>query len=105
MKRRVNLDCLEWLDRLEEPERTYAFRNLHSELDNMNPSERKVESISEAVSIALKQWQATPQGFDYWRNIHNKYFPLQPMRKIVDNEGEVISGMTDTYMPQITRIR
>ena len=95
-----------WLDQMAEPERSQAMANLHSDLDKMTMSSRKVETIGEAISIGLKQWQATPEGFDYWREIHNKYCsPESKMSRITDPDGDKINGGIDGYLPRVYKFQ
>ncbi len=97
-----------WLENLPEPYRTQA-------LDNINPRHPekgevcKVQSMQAAISVGLKSWQATPQGFDYWRDVYNQYScSMDRMERItgpdeshVNGYGPKSSYSFPNYMPTI----
>jgi hypothetical protein len=58
----------EHIDTLPEPYKTQAINNL-----NNIKSVVVVKHTSVAIAIAFT-WENTPQGYDYWNLIYNKYF-------------------------------
>ena len=44
-------------------------------LDNAQPchDRLKVGTLMEVISVVVRQWDRTPQGWLWWRNLHNKY--------------------------------
>lgn len=59
----------EWLEELPEPYRTEALDIYHTQWSDADiPS---TESLSEAL-IGAFVWEMTPQGYDYWNNLHVK---------------------------------
>lgn len=100
-----------WLEQLPEPYRTQA-------LDNINPRHPekgevcKVQSMQAAITVGLKSWQATPQGFDYWRDVYNLYSCKNDrMTRITEPDNSWVPGMGakmvdyiwPNYMPTVYR--
>lgn len=44
-------------------------------LDNAHPAHDKtrITSLAEVISVVVRQWDRTPQGWLWWRELHNKY--------------------------------
>jgi len=59
--------AIEWFNQLPEPERTNAINNIKPDL-----LEYEFPNFIKAISGAFT-WRSTKQGFDYWRDIYNRY--------------------------------
>lgn len=65
MKKRIT----DWLQELPEPQRTQALDN--TELFPLPGAENKeVDTMHEAISGFV--WFQTPQGIDYWCEVHER---------------------------------
>lgn len=104
----------EWLSELPEPYRTQALDNLNPHMDVKHVEITHVRSMSEAISNGIKQWQATPQGFDYWRDAYNKFSPNKDYHMKEIREPDVMPkcrvygshrGNYPGYMPKVYSVR
>lgn len=58
----------EWLETLDEPERTQALANVDPRMENAMAIEPCV-ALFHAFS-----WGRTPEGVDYWKGIYEKIY-------------------------------
>lgn len=62
----------QWLEELEEPYKTQAFENTQ---------EDRLTLVTDTLSNAIQKaftWSETPQGRNYWGEIHDKISSLEP---------------------------
>ena len=75
----------EWLNELPQPYKSQALYNFEAFMHrnrNYGRRESTYEYMCEAINLSM-HWERTPQGHDYWKEIHNEYEEI----KIADREA------------------
>jgi len=60
-----------WLELLEEPYRRQALKNA----EYRNYSDTPINNMADAINTFA--WDNTPEGWDYWNTLHEKYSAIQ----------------------------
>ncbi len=67
----------EWFQELREDLRVKAMASIRNEED-------QAPAMSNALTIGLKKWEDTPEGFVYWETVALHYWQLENPAKVVE---------------------